>query len=137
MVERKPMGEHAGQVDPPRHHQVEIVADGVLAHPFHFFYPESVGADDGQFLEIDRRVLTSTRSVHTGLDQGAPANSNGRRNGPVMMTGTTRATNRWRPQHGRCSIERAGARGDPRLSLIHISEPTRLGMISYAVFCLK
>src|SRR5450756_2695922 len=26
---------------------------------------------------------------------------------------------------------------DPLLSLIHISEPTRLGMISYAVFCLK
>src|SRR5659263_723984 len=26
---------------------------------------------------------------------------------------------------------------DLRLSLIHISEPTRLGMISYAVFCLK
>src|SRR5665648_1167133 len=25
----------------------------------------------------------------------------------------------------------------PYLSLIHISEPTRLGMISYAVFCLK
>src|SRR5450756_2540643 len=29
---------------------------------------------------------------------------------------------------------RSGASG---LSLIHISEPTRLGMISYAVFCLK
>src|SRR5450759_4143490 len=26
---------------------------------------------------------------------------------------------------------------DTALSLIHISEPTRLGMISYAVFCLK
>src|SRR5450756_2698427 len=26
---------------------------------------------------------------------------------------------------------------DMFLSLIHISEPTRLGMISYAVFCLK
>src|SRR5450756_1742207 len=26
---------------------------------------------------------------------------------------------------------------DINLSLIHISEPTRLGMISYAVFCLK
>src|SRR5450756_1184562 len=26
---------------------------------------------------------------------------------------------------------------DTLLSLIHISEPTRLGMISYAVFCLK
>src|SRR5450756_778266 len=28
-------------------------------------------------------------------------------------------------------------REDVELSLIHISEPTRLGMISYAVFCLK
>ena len=28
-------------------------------------------------------------------------------------------------------------RTDFFLSLIHISEPTRLGMISYAVFCLK
>src|SRR5450756_237479 len=28
-------------------------------------------------------------------------------------------------------------RGRHYLSLIHISEPTRLGMISYAVFCLK
>src|SRR5450756_1036942 len=27
--------------------------------------------------------------------------------------------------------------GNSELSLIHISEPTRLGMISYAVFCLK
>ncbi|CUX72147.1 hypothetical protein BN3590_04595 [Clostridium sp. C105KSO15] len=27
--------------------------------------------------------------------------------------------------------------GIQNLSLIHISEPTRLGMISYAVFCLK
>ena len=27
--------------------------------------------------------------------------------------------------------------GELLLSLIHISEPTRLGMISYAVFCLK
>src|SRR5450756_1683348 len=27
--------------------------------------------------------------------------------------------------------------GKLSLSLIHISEPTRLGMISYAVFCLK
>src|SRR5665648_518860 len=27
--------------------------------------------------------------------------------------------------------------GEQKLSLIHISEPTRLGMSSYAVFCLK
>src|SRR5450756_3160998 len=30
-----------------------------------------------------------------------------------------------------------GPRTALTLSLIHISEPTRLGMISYAVFCLK
>src|SRR5450756_1095437 len=30
-----------------------------------------------------------------------------------------------------------GTGGLAALSLIHISEPTRLGMISYAVFCLK
>ena len=29
------------------------------------------------------------------------------------------------------------SRNGHSLSLIHISEPTRLGMISYAVFCLK
>ena len=31
----------------------------------------------------------------------------------------------------------ASAQTTLNLSLIHISEPTRLGMISYAVFCLK
>ena len=38
-----------------------------------------------------------------------------------------------------CAIEMmqtGGPRADLDLSLIHISEPTRLGMISYAVFCL-
>src|SRR5450759_89680 len=37
------------------------------------------------------------------------------------------------------AAELAERRGNARvaLSLIHISEPTRLGMISYAVFCLK
>src|SRR5450759_938119 len=29
------------------------------------------------------------------------------------------------------------AEPEANMSLIHISEPTRLGMISYAVFCLK
>src|SRR5450759_5113143 len=35
------------------------------------------------------------------------------------------------------ALRRFESTGDPLLSLIHISEPTRLGMISYAVFCLK
>src|SRR5450756_3039244 len=37
------------------------------------------------------------------------------------------------------TVKAEGAAPAPQigLSLIHISEPTRLGMISYAVFCLK
>src|SRR5450759_3807864 len=41
---------------------------------------------------------------------------------------------RARPRSG--CLQRSRKIGIP-LSLIHISEPTRLGMISYAVFCLK
>ena len=35
------------------------------------------------------------------------------------------------------ALRNAALKAAPALSLIHISEPTRLGMISYAVFCLK
>src|SRR5450756_2953984 len=42
---------------------------------------------------------------------------------------------RWRRPRWRRLERRWSAAG--HLSLIHISEPTRLGMISYAVFCLK
>src|SRR5450756_2953458 len=38
---------------------------------------------------------------------------------------------------GRWFAQGGGRREKTVLSLIHISEPTRLGMISYAVFCLK
>src|SRR5674536_59889 len=56
---------------------------------------------------------------------------------------------RWQPAHGRGdrlpgrgrgrrAARPAGRAGSDRdLSLIHISEPTRLLSISYAVFCLK
>src|SRR5450756_1783772 len=41
-------------------------------------------------------------------------------------------------RHGAAhEIDLAADAGELGLSLIHISEPTRLGMISYAVFCLK
>src|SRR5450759_5075057 len=42
-------------------------------------------------------------------------------------------------QNTSCALVLQGAPGfiGLNLSLIHISEPTRLGMISYAVFCLK
>src|SRR5678815_5920471 len=40
-------------------------------------------------------------------------------------------------QHGEVFVTEDGAESDLDLSLIHISEPTRLLSISYAVFCLK
>src|SRR5450756_3074617 len=42
----------------------------------------------------------------------------------------------WRSLYGKDPTS-AQAQTALKLSLIHISEPTRLGMISYAVFCLK
>ena len=39
--------------------------------------------------------------------------------------------------HKVCEAIRESSKSGLSLSLIHISEPTRLGMISYAVFCLK
>src|SRR5665648_1190992 len=52
------------------------------------------------------------------------------------------------PKYSNITLKRGSMNGDSdfykwinttalNLSLIHISEPTRLGMISYAVFCLK
>src|SRR5450756_2138199 len=41
------------------------------------------------------------------------------------------------PQNNRHVVTAEPERTLEDISLIHISEPTRLGMISYAVFCLK
>src|SRR5450756_836318 len=51
--------------------------------------------------------------------------------GAMIEPGSTVKTDGWRAYRAL-----TGA-GYLHLSLIHISEPTRLGMISYAVFCLK
>src|SRR5450756_2602326 len=61
---------------------------------------------------------------------------------PVVLT-VFMAMGAWRISRARvltrraAAIETLGSATVLCLSLIHISEPTRLGMISYAVFCLK
>src|SRR5450759_6026223 len=42
-----------------------------------------------------------------------------------------------RKRRARFAPQEVSSKPVNELSLIHISEPTRLGMISYAVFCLK
>src|SRR5450756_3013907 len=54
-------------------------------------------------------------------------------NMPRVSTFSTRSSRSSRTAKSHCGTSTSV----PILSLIHISEPTRLGMISYAVFCLK
>src|SRR5450756_2938143 len=77
-------------------------------------------------LAMDEREGKESRILSTGLPesisakiaQGAPSGGKYReRSSSSTLIGTTSPVS--------------------LLSLIHISEPTRLGMISYAVFCLK
>src|SRR5450756_2675118 len=56
----------------------------------------------------------------------------------VLVIGNPYVVNRYPLRHGPTAWEPMDTpHGFGYLSLIHISEPTRLGMISYAVFCLK
>src|SRR5450756_1187467 len=84
------------------------------------------------------------REAH--VDKGGPDGGDGGRGGDIWLVATTNQSSllgfRDHPYrkggdggHGG-GKKKHGARGAD-LSLIHISEPTRLGMISYAVFCLK
>ncbi len=72
LVEREAVGEHAGQVDPPGLHQIEIVTDGVLADALDLLDPEGVGAHEGELLEVDGGVLPAARRVHPRLHERAP-----------------------------------------------------------------
>src|SRR5450756_2706649 len=107
--------------------------------------PASCATSDSRLIELVRDKARSLPRrlewVPNGRSYGShpPRSiipSTGVRTATLRGAGTdddrTRDANR---RAGRCR-QAAHAR-PPHLSLIHISEPTRLGMISYAVFCLK
>src|SRR5450759_4303729 len=77
------------------------------------------------------------------FDMGSPGSEAGRDHdeGPVhrvnVVTFALGKTEVTRGQFAAFVKKTKYSTGDKCLSLIHISEPTRLGMISYAVFCLK
>src|SRR5450759_1839313 len=89
-----------------------------------------------------RTVSPATRSMRPGL-----LNESGRVWDERSVTRIPPGGCRVRPQYTTVrraslpALSRRPRRVTPHdlrgLSLIHISEPTRLGMISYAVFCLK
>src|SRR5450756_1391874 len=69
----------------------------------------------------------------------ATSSASSRRNSPNCARGQTRLWGQTCLSQGALFAPRGGCPlgAGLSLSLIHISEPTRLGMISYAVFCLK
>src|SRR5450759_3927215 len=72
-------------------------------------------------LEVVLRVIAVVRALHKTIALGdvLPDEALGRAERPSSL------------------LRDLGEHVFEHLSLIHISEPTRLGMISYAVFCLK
>src|SRR5665648_471584 len=86
-------------------------------------------------------AMTWWRRRSAGACSAAGSRPGCRRSG---STSPSPCCSAWWPPPWRCVASHCSDSGhgsgtchDGHLSLIHISEPTRLGMISYAVFCLK
>src|SRR5674536_398074 len=93
--------------------------------------------------EMLRSLVGSERCIRDRRWAGRPRGPRGVRGGadPAADRCHRVAATRWHRSAAGSAPPRThrGPRGRPahRLSLIHISEPTRLLSISYAVFCLK
>ena len=88
--------------------------------------------------EVMRRIMDEGHEVAAhGCDHWQPQASDVSRSKEILERLTGRTIQGYRQPRmfpvSDTELERMGY----VLSLIHISEPTRLGMISYAVFCLK
>src|SRR5665648_1213480 len=93
-----------------------------------------------QFGKI-RGIEKKSVKIFKGIPYGANTTGTNRFMPPVDPAGWTGVRDALNYGHN-CSQNNPASppkpfQADPPLSLIHISEPTRLGMISYAVFCLK
>src|SRR5665648_1171937 len=87
--------------------------------------PELAGASRARFEATKHHVLATLRWDGSPRVRGTEiASRDAGRAQAEMLLGSM-----WGARHGPGPAA--------TLSLIHISEPTRLGMISYAVFCLK
>src|SRR5450756_2894166 len=93
---------------------------------------EHLSKQYGKLLAVNDLSLAVERGVCVGF---LGPNGAGKTTTIKMLTNLLRATNGKAYLNGVDVIRHPKAALD--LSLIHISEPTRLGMISYAVFCLK
>src|SRR5450756_2217471 len=122
---RRDSERHADQL---RVHHIQSGGFGIHADQFggEYFFQPCVELRFGQYRFIVRAVGAGGRVV-----------------GQILMNSITPS-----PLQGEAwpvlSLSKWGEGGlcafltpSPTLSLIHISEPTRLGMTSYAVFCLK
>src|SRR5450759_5587462 len=91
--------------------------------------------------EQDDPTRTTRVSRHSSTEEEAPPVETKPAEAPEASDGIVQQIwRRIKEERNRPKRVEINARGqnnmDRSLSLIHISEPTRLGMISYAVFCL-
>src|SRR5450759_5136125 len=95
----------------------------------------------GEVAELDERTLAAALAeIPSATVQVAPGESLPSVADLMAATGivpSKSAARRVISEGGAYLNNRRVTGEDDRLSLIHISEPTSLGMISYAVFCLK
>ena len=110
--------------------QVRTILLGLLSIGFVQSYAQTfalqVKNDQITYLNDDRgnRILDFSTCGYKSSEQDIPSVRN------VVFVP-------WKAGDNTARIQRAIDYVASLLSLIHISEPTRLGMISYAVFCLK
>src|SRR5665648_376272 len=129
-----------------RRRQIEVVAAGarLLCRGDGFVHPADValvGVDDRP---AHPRAVAGHDEVHgqlLELAQGADPDVLAVALGEIGQRPLERVAGEEEACAGEGDDERVlavpGRVDEMHLSLIHISEPTRLGMISYAVFCLK
>src|SRR5579863_10265502 len=53
LLQAEPVRQHAGEVHAAGGGEVEVMGDGVLAHPVHLLHPEGVRAGDRELLEVE------------------------------------------------------------------------------------
>src|SRR5678815_5855331 len=111
--------------------------------PFEFrsllFRPAAPYLEHGCVEPLEDGILTQRGPPVTGSDGDSPPLDVPLAFAQIVILMTETTNRRWRRLPARGPI-RCGSRERRHvvsLSLIHISEPTRLLSISYAVFCLK
>src|SRR5450759_4435554 len=105
--------------------RAEMLKDIRKIVPDHFLLIPGVGAQGGSLEEVAKYGLNSKCGLLVNSSRG------------IIFADNSKSFDKIAGEKAKEMQAEMEKYLSERLSLIHISEPTRLGMISYAVFCLK